>query len=59
MVFHQMKLKSGTIAGAKSFAGYHLAKDGTSYTVAFIINNYDGTGSEIVRKMFRVLDELK
>ena len=58
-VFNQMKLKSGTIAGAKSFAGYHLAKDGTSYTVAFIINNYDGTGSEIVRKMFRVLDELK
>jgi D-alanyl-D-alanine carboxypeptidase/D-alanyl-D-alanine-endopeptidase (penicillin-binding protein 4) len=58
-VFNQMKLKSGTIGGSKSFAGYHVAKDGTSYTVAMIINNFDGSGPEIVRKMFRVLDELK
>jgi D-alanyl-D-alanine carboxypeptidase/D-alanyl-D-alanine-endopeptidase (penicillin-binding protein 4) len=39
-VYNQMKLKSGTIGGAKSFAGYHTAKDGTAYTVAIIINNY-------------------
>ena len=58
-VYNQMKLKSGTIGGAKSFAGYHTAKDGTAYTVAMIINNYDGSASEIVRKMFLILDELK
>ncbi len=57
--FNQMKLKSGTIGGAKSFAGYHTAKDGTTYTVAIIVNNYDGSAGEIVRKIFRVLDELK
>ena len=58
-VFNQMKLKSGTIGGTKSFAGYHTAKDGTAYTVAIIINNYDGPAGEIVKKMYQVLDELK
>jgi len=58
-LFNQMKLKSGTIGGAKSFAGYHTAKDGTTYTVAIIVNNYDGSAGEMVRKMFLVLDELK
>lgn len=58
-LYNQMKLKSGTIGGAKSFAGYHTAKDGTAYTVAMIINNYDGSAAEIVKKMFAVLDELK
>ncbi len=58
-IFNQMKLKSGTIGGAKSFAGYHTSKDGTEYTIAFIINNYDGSAGEIVKKMFRVLDVLK
>jgi D-alanyl-D-alanine carboxypeptidase/D-alanyl-D-alanine-endopeptidase (penicillin-binding protein 4) len=58
-LFNQMKLKSGTIGGAKSFAGYHTAKDGTQYTVAIIVNNYSGSATQIVRKMFAVLDELK
>jgi D-alanyl-D-alanine carboxypeptidase/D-alanyl-D-alanine-endopeptidase (penicillin-binding protein 4) len=58
-VFNQMKLKSGTIGGTKSFAGYHTSREGVTYTVAIIINNYDGSAGEIVKKMFRVLDELK
>ncbi len=57
--FNRMKLKSGSIAGARSFAGYHTSKDGTEYTVAIIINNFDGSSSSIVNKMFAVLDELK
>ena len=57
-VFNQMKLKSGTIGGTKSFAGYHTSKDGTTYTVAIIVNNFDGSAGEIVRKMYKVLDEL-
>lgn len=58
-VFNQMKLKSGTIGGVKSFAGYHTAKDGTAYTIAVIINNYGGSAGEIVKKIYLVLDELK
>ncbi len=58
-VYNNMKLKSGTIAAVKGFAGYHTAKDGTSYTVAMLVNNYSGSTGEMVRKMFLVLDELK
>ena len=57
--YNQMKLKSGSIGGARSFAGYHTAKDGTQYAVAIIVNNYDGSSSAIVKKMFLILDELK
>jgi len=55
-VYNGMKLKSGTISGAKAFAGYHTAKDGTSYAVAIIVNNADGI---VTNKMFNVLDVLK
>ncbi len=58
-VYNQMKLKSGTIGGSKSFAGYHTAQDGNTYTVAIIVNNFHGSASEMVRKMFKLLDELK
>lgn len=54
-----MKLKSGTIGGSKSFAGYHQSKDGTKYVVSIIVNNYNGSASAIVNKMFTVLDILK
>ena len=57
--YNKMKLKSGTIGGSKGFAGYHTSKDGTTYSVALIVNNYEGSANEIVRKMFLVLDELK
>lgn len=58
-VFNNMKLKSGTVGGAKSFAGYNTARDGTSYTMAIIVNNYNGSAGEIVKKLFAVLDELR
>ncbi|NCT95158.1 MAG: D-alanyl-D-alanine carboxypeptidase/D-alanyl-D-alanine-endopeptidase [Chitinophagaceae bacterium] len=57
--YNQMKLKSGTIGGSKGFAGYHTARDGTTYTVAIVVNNYNGSASEIVKKMYGVLNELK
>ena len=58
-IYNGMKLKSGTISGIKGFAGYHTSKDGTEYTVALIVNDFEGSSSEVVRKMFLVLDELK
>ncbi len=57
--YNKMKLKSGTIGGSKGFAGYHTSKDGINYTIAMLVNNYDGSAAEIVKKMFLVLDELK
>ncbi|KAI9443771.1 D-alanyl-D-alaninecarboxypeptidase/D-alanyl-D-alanine-endopeptidase [Russula earlei] len=58
-VYNGMKLKSGSIGGARSFAGYHTAADGTNYTVAIIINNYDGSAGATIQKLFSVLDVLK
>jgi serine-type D-Ala-D-Ala carboxypeptidase/endopeptidase (penicillin-binding protein 4) len=57
--YSNMKMKSGTISGVKSFAGYHTAKNGTVYTFAIVINNFDDTAGNIVQKMYKVLDELK
>ncbi len=58
-LFNGMKMKSGTIGGAKAFAGYHTSKTETEYTFAIIINNYDADAGSMVPKMFKVLDELK
>ncbi|MBS1598658.1 MAG: D-alanyl-D-alanine carboxypeptidase/D-alanyl-D-alanine-endopeptidase [Bacteroidetes bacterium] len=54
-----MKMKSGSIGGAKSYAGYQSSKDGKDYIFAIIVNNYDGSSNEIVRKMWKILDLLK
>ncbi len=58
-LYNNLKMKSGTIGGVKSFAGYSNAKNGKSYTYAIIINNFDGSAASIVQKMFTVLNELK
>ena len=57
--FNNMKMKSGTIRGVKGFCGYHKSKDGTEYIFSFIVNNYNGSSSSLVTKMYKVLDELK
>jgi len=57
--FNGMKLKSGTISRVKSFAGYHTAKDGKQYILSFIVNNYNGSSTSLVQKMYKVLDVLK
>lgn len=57
--YNAMHMKSGTIGGAKSFAGYHTSKAGVKYTFAIIINNFDSEGGSITSKMYKILDELK
>jgi D-alanyl-D-alanine carboxypeptidase/D-alanyl-D-alanine-endopeptidase (penicillin-binding protein 4) len=52
--FNGIKMKSGTIGGVKSFTGYV-----NGYTFAIVVNNYNGSTSEVVRKMYRLLDLLK
>ena len=58
-VFNGMKIKSGSITGARSFAGYHTSSSGNQYVFAIIVNNYDGSSGAIVQKMYKVLDVLK
>ena len=49
-----IKMKSGVINGVRSFTGYV-----GNYTFAVIITNYNGSSTEIVRKMYGLLDKLK
>lgn len=57
--YNGMKMKSGSIGGARAYAGYHISKAGKEYIFSIIVNNYDGSASDVVRKMYRVLDVLK
>jgi len=54
-----MKMKSGSISGARSYAGYQRSRNNKEYIFAIIINNYDGSSSAIVRKIWSLLDRLK
>jgi D-alanyl-D-alanine carboxypeptidase/D-alanyl-D-alanine-endopeptidase (penicillin-binding protein 4) len=54
-----MKMKSGTINDVKGFCGYQKSKNGNEYIFSFLVNNYNGSSSSIVTKMYKVLDELK
>jgi D-alanyl-D-alanine carboxypeptidase/D-alanyl-D-alanine-endopeptidase (penicillin-binding protein 4) len=57
--FNGLKMKSGTIGGAKSFTGYSKSANGAEYTFAIVVNNYNGISSQIISKMYKVLDVLK
>lgn len=57
--YNGMKMKSGTIRGVKGFCGYHKSKDGNAYIFSFLVNNYNGSASSLVQKMYKVLDVLK
>jgi D-alanyl-D-alanine carboxypeptidase/D-alanyl-D-alanine-endopeptidase (penicillin-binding protein 4) len=58
-LYNGMKMKSGSIGGARAFAGYHQSKGGKEYIFSIIVNNYDGAAGNVVRKMYKVLDLLK
>ena len=57
--YNGMRIKSGTIRGVKGFCGYHKAKHGKEYIFSFLVNNYNGSSSALVNKMYKVLDILK
>lgn len=57
-VINGMKMKSGSIYGARGYTGYHKSASGREYIFTIIVNNYSGSGSSISRKMFSVLNVL-
>ncbi|MCC7400900.1 MAG: D-alanyl-D-alanine carboxypeptidase/D-alanyl-D-alanine-endopeptidase [Chitinophagaceae bacterium] len=57
--YNGMKMKSGTINGVKGFSGYHKSKKGEEFIFSFLVNNYNGSPSALVNKMFGVLNSLK
>lgn len=57
--YNGMKMKSGTIKNVKAYCGYHKAANGKEYIFSFLVNNYNGSSSELIGKMYRVLNHLK
>lgn len=57
--YNGMKMKSGTINGTKGFCGYQRSKDGRDFIFSFLVNNFHGSSSSVVNKMYKVLDQLK
>jgi D-alanyl-D-alanine carboxypeptidase/D-alanyl-D-alanine-endopeptidase (penicillin-binding protein 4) len=58
-VYNGIKMKSGTIGGAKTYTGYIKSKNGKEYVFAIMANNFSGSSSSINKKLFVVLDSLK
>jgi len=54
-----IKMKDGYIGGVRSYTGYSKTNDGTSYTFAFIVNNFDGSAGSVREKMWKVLSVIK
>jgi D-alanyl-D-alanine carboxypeptidase/D-alanyl-D-alanine-endopeptidase (penicillin-binding protein 4) len=57
--YNGMRMKSGSIGGARAYAGYHRSKSGAEYAFAIMVNNYEGSAGSTVSRMYAVLDELK
>lgn len=57
--YNGMKMKSGTISDVKGFCGYQKSNDQNEYIFSFLVNNYNGSSSLLIQKMYKVLDELK
>lgn len=53
---HGLKMKSGTISGAKGYTGFVSAKNGQQYCFALLVNNYNGSANAVVQKMWQLLD---
>lgn len=58
-LYNGMKMKSGTITNVKGFTGYHTSASGKTYIFSFLVNNYNGSATALVKKMYKVLDEMK
>ncbi len=55
---NDMKMKSGSIIGVLTYAGYQTYK-GRELCFSIMVNNFNGSSKEVKEKVFRVLDELK
>ncbi|MBC7744496.1 MAG: D-alanyl-D-alanine carboxypeptidase/D-alanyl-D-alanine-endopeptidase [Flavobacterium sp.] len=58
-VYNDMKMKSGTINGVLAYAGYQTNSSGAPFVFSFIVNNYNGSSSDVRQKMFKILNLLK
>ncbi len=58
-LYNNIKMKSGSISDVIAYAGFHTSASGTPLVFSFIVNNYNGSSSDVRQKMYRVLNALK
>ena len=58
-VHNGIRMKSGSMGGVRSYAGYVKSGSGREYVFAVIVNNFSGTGASVNRKLWEMLDLLK
>ncbi len=58
-VHNGIRMKSGTMGGVRSYAGYLKGRGGREYAFAVIVNNFSGPGAAVNRKLWEILDVLK
>jgi D-alanyl-D-alanine carboxypeptidase/D-alanyl-D-alanine-endopeptidase (penicillin-binding protein 4) len=58
-VHNGIRMKSGTMGGVRSYAGYSKGRDGRMYAFAVIVNNFSGSGAAVNRKLWDLLEVLK
>jgi D-alanyl-D-alanine carboxypeptidase/D-alanyl-D-alanine-endopeptidase (penicillin-binding protein 4) len=56
---HGIHMKSGSIGGVRTYAGYQETASGGRYIFALMINNFDGPDRPLLDKMWHLLDLLK
>ena len=54
-----IKMKDGYIGGVRAYTGYIKSATGAEYSFSFIVNNFDGSASEVRKQMWELLDLLK
>lgn len=58
-VHNGIRMKSGTMGGVRSYAGYAKGRDGRTFVFAVIVNNFSGSGASVNRKLWELLEPLK
>ena len=53
-----LRAKTGTMEGVRSFAGYATMKNGKKVSFCIIVNNFEGTGKDIRQKCAKVMQAI-
>ena len=58
-VHNGIRMKSGSMGGVRSYAGFVRSRNGREYAFAVIVNNFSGQGAAMNRKLWELLEPLK
>lgn len=50
-----LRAKSGSVSGIRSFAGYVNSRSGKRIAFAIMVNNFSGSGSELAKKLEKIM----